>query len=68
MFKKSMRLLLTVGIGALALGAVPAYAVENDGLTTDFGGFGVGGTVADAPLEINDVALQPDGKVVAVGV
>ncbi|MBC8161467.1 MAG: hypothetical protein H7Z42_09645, partial [Roseiflexaceae bacterium] len=50
------------------LAVVSARAAENDGLATDFGGFGVGGTVDDAPLAINDLALQPDGKVVAVGV
>ena len=47
---------------------LPARAAENDGLLASFGGFGIGGVVANAPLAINAIALQSDGKIVAVGV
>jgi uncharacterized delta-60 repeat protein len=52
----------------LVLAAVAANAMHNDGLAADYAGFGVGGIVTAAPLEIHAVALQPDGKIVAVGV
>lgn len=62
-----LRMLLPFAV-SLLLGILPARAAENDGLTTDFGGFGSGGIVVDAPLTINDMVILPDGKIIAVGV
>lgn len=52
----------------LTLAPLPAHAAENDGLAANFGGFGIGGVVASVPFAINKIALQPDGKVIAIGV
>lgn len=50
---------------AIAFAATP---LVNEGLASNYGGFGTAGTIADAPLRIKALALQPDGKLVAVGV
>lgn len=62
-----LKLLLIVAVSMLGRGLSPLATAENSGLATDFGGFGVGGIVADAPLAINDMALLPNGNIVAVG-
>jgi uncharacterized delta-60 repeat protein len=58
-------LMVLWGLLAVAFAASPA---ANEGLATDFAGFGNSGTVVDAPLQITAVALQPDGMLVAAGV
>lgn len=63
-----LKTLLTFAAILVLLAPLSARAAENDGLTTDFGGFGGGGIIVDAPLTINAMALQDDGKIVAVGV
>jgi uncharacterized delta-60 repeat protein len=60
-------ILVTLAAGLALLTIPPAYAADNDGLASDFGGFGVGGIVVDTPLVIADIAIQPDGKIIAVG-
>ena len=61
---KGIMLVLLVIVGAALEPERPAH---NDGLAADFGGFGTGGTIAGAPLSINDVAVGRDGTIVAVG-
>ena len=62
-----LKTLLTFAAILVLLAPLSARAAENDGLTTDFGGFGGGGIIVDAPLTINAMALQDDGKLVVAG-
>lgn len=58
---------LTLAVSMAFMAFPSAYAAYNDGFASDFGGFGVDGVVADTPLVIADIAVQPDGKIIAVG-
>jgi uncharacterized delta-60 repeat protein len=60
-------LLWPAGAAQASSSTAPAIFPVPGDPDTDFGGFGAAGYIPNAPLTIQKIALQPDGKIVAVG-
>ncbi len=65
--RKSCPLVVLLTTAMLALLAAPAGAAAPGGLDPTFGSLGTGVTSLGTGTELNGVAVQPDGQVVAVG-